>query len=176
MFHLEFHLPYFVLKELKEGHPRQEVKTTAQREWIDLSFLEPDSSNSLDREPYGIYKAHFALAIQGFNNWRWTAFAFDNNHFDARFEHDLEEEDFSYDVPQEDLIVSGLDTIHDANKPTQDPREYFLRCVQSRMSLALEAWRYLIWRIQDSIEQYVRCSPDFPDFVPKHITYTTIGW
>lgn len=173
MFHLEFHLPYFVLKEQKEGHPRQEERTTMQREWIDLSFLESGSSNSPNRESYGIYKAHFALTIQGFNNWRWTAFVFDNNHFDERFEFDLEEEEFSYDSLQEDLIVSGQDTIHDANKPTRDPRVYFLICLQSRMRRALEAWRYLIWRIQDSIEHYVRSSPDFGQ---KRIAYANLGW
>jgi len=167
MFRLEFHLPYFVLREHRKGHPRQEGRTTAQREWIDLSFLEPNSdsptsSKSPKRWSYGAYKAHFALAVSGFNDWRWTAFAFDNNHFDERFEDDLEDEEFPYDTTQEDLIVSmALNSIHDANEPTRDPREYFLLCVQSRMRLAYEAWKYLNWRIEDSIQHYVRNSPEF---------------
>lgn len=151
-FQLEIHLPYFALIE---GPPRQSVTQRPPWKWIDLSFLGLEMPGSGDRSRFGIYQGHFALAISGSNNRRWTAISFENDPFSERFEKDLEEELFSYDAIQEDLIVSGH--VVDANKPVQDVRGYFLWILSGRSTQQLRFWDHLVLYLERSVDRYVRC-------------------
>lgn len=151
MFQLELHLPYFVWKE---GRPHTKSNTKTKFEWRDLSFLQAETPRSRRRKTFVAHQAHFSLTIYGFNDWRWVAYAFDNNHFDdERFEHDLKEETFSSVGFQEEPIIAG--TLHDANMPILDPREYFLRVTQSRLRQVLNYWQDIVSHIKRNIDEYV---------------------
>lgn len=146
MFQFELHFPYFALKE---GPPKQESDPKAPKKWIDLSFLETDESHG--GTTYGLYQAQFSVVIYGMNETRWTAYAFENNHFDERFENDLEEEEYSSLDFQEDPIAGELD----ANMPITNPRVYFLRIFRARISQILQFWGDVIGHIDDRVRDHV---------------------
>jgi len=149
MFHLELHLPYFVLRP---GPPPREVNIKRRSQWIDLSFLQTDSK-SKSQEIRGIYRAHISLAIYGVSDIRWVAYAFDNNDFDDKEfdEEDSEDDGDHYKVFQEDPIASNGE--FDANAPIWDSREYFLMIFQNRIAKVLTEWEYLVRWVERNIER-----------------------
>jgi hypothetical protein len=102
-----------------------------------------------------MHEAQSSLVIYGSDETRYTACAFSDHYFDVE---DLLDEVFSYDGIQEDPIawnteIDGM--LPDANKPIWNPREYFMRMLEIRISHVGQEWTYLIRHVERCINQHV---------------------
>jgi len=126
-------------------------KGAPQRKWTDLSFLRTPTPEFQHKEKDGIYETQISFVISGPDNGQWVAYAFVDTNFD---DSDLEDEDFSYEGFQKDLIASNGEL--DANFPIRNPRLYFLRIWKVRMAQVLREWQRIVRTVECSIKQYVR--------------------
>jgi hypothetical protein len=147
LFQMELHIPFFAFREYPS--PTEDVGGSPQREWTDLSFLNPNS-----RAKCGICKAQFSLVICGSNYRRWAGYVFLKGDFDG-------DKDFLEEVHEDPIALDGqLDTnitAVDVHIPIWDPREHFLMMFKSRISHVLKEWEALVRMLQYCIEQNVCC-------------------
>jgi hypothetical protein len=138
------HIPYFALRAspLPKPSPRTAVHSNPPRQWMDLSFLEIQ-----DQKKFIMHEAQITFLICGSDDQRWAAYAFDDTHFDEDYFGDGT---FSYEGIQDDPIARGK---IDANLPIGDPREYFLMIFDIRLTQVREEWKYLVRRVELSINK-----------------------
>ena len=123
-----------------------------QNAWMNLSFLQTESSTSKGNKIYSIHRAQISLVITGYNDRRWVAYAFQNNTFDIE---DFDDETYRcYEGFQEDPIASNGQV--DANNPIWNPREYFALIFEYKLAGVLTEWEDLVRLLERSIQEYVR--------------------
>ncbi|KAF2189216.1 hypothetical protein K469DRAFT_563071 [Zopfia rhizophila CBS 207.26] len=157
IFRLECHIPYLALRT--STMPSTEsilagVETKPRRKWFDLSFLKTSHPKELEKQRIGVYEAQISVVTCGSDKSKWATYAFVDTEFDGE---PLEEGDFDYEGMHEDPIVSESDGQINANHPIQDAREYFLLVVEKRMAQVHREWKYLVQKVEESIEKFV-CS------------------
>jgi hypothetical protein len=150
-FQLDLHLSFFILaKSLPPTEPLKKFNAKPQRRWIDLSFLKLDMWESHNQEPkkvWGIQEAQFSLVVAGSDNSRWVGYAFVDAEIDG-----ILAESFDEDMDHDQIAAGELQ----ANKPIWMPRDYFLRVFQIRVEYVRKQWEYLIYKMERSVNQYVR--------------------
>lgn len=148
---MEFHIPYFALRSSSPKDYPQTVANSPLRERIDISFLQMKYPNSLCDEKNTIYEAQFSFVICGEDDTRWVAYAFADTALD---DDNLADNGFSDEAFRPDPI---LPSHLDANLPIWDPRHYFLRILEFRITQLLSEWEYLVRTIERRIRRYVCC-------------------
>jgi hypothetical protein len=150
-FHLDLHLPFFQLRE--STPPKQSVgkaNTKPRRQWTDVSFLKVNTSNSQDQEQkvvWGIREAQISCVVAGSDDWRWVGYGFVDTEIDGLLT-DLSEDGLSFD-----RIAAGE---LEANIPIWRPRDYWLKVFEIRIEQVRKEWKYLIHKVELSVNQYVR--------------------
>jgi len=133
--------------------PRKGVNNKPPRTWTDLSFLNIQTSHLQNQKNCGIYEAQTSFVACGPDNRRWTGYAFVDNWYGSE---DLEDKDFCYEGFHEDPIASsGSLTIHNANHPVWNPREYFLMAFAANLAPVQGEWEYLVRTVERSIKSHV---------------------
>ncbi|KAF2707121.1 hypothetical protein K504DRAFT_447157 [Pleomassaria siparia CBS 279.74] len=172
IFRLEFHLPYSVLRELSTPLSSHFVPGTSDKfriNWRDLSFLRGQSTKKAGQTTLATQDAHICLAVCGIDHTRWNCYAFVDTKFrdELAGQKDEDEDDDENDENTDDEDAPGLEP-HDpiaadsdgvtifADKPIWDPREYFLRNVDTRMKQVLREWRHLVQNVKTSVENYTK--------------------
>jgi len=154
---MELHFPYYELKEVSS------TSSTPRERQIDVAFLNSDSICPQHSSKYGIYAARFSLLISGRDHVRWTAHAF----FDHANAEELYEDDCEH---EEDPIASPLEAdqnsvIVSANRPIYNPREYYLRVLETRSATIVVQWRAVVSWLEHKTREYVCpniCSDNAP--------------
>jgi hypothetical protein len=150
-FQLDLHLPFFLLrKSAPPKGPLGKINTKPQRRWIDLSFLQLDTSESQEQEPkevWGIYEAQTSCVVTGWDEWRWIGYGFVDTEIDG-YLIDLSKDDLGFDQ-----IAAGE---QEASKPLWRPRDYWLKVFEIRIEQVRREWEYLIHKLEPSANQYVR--------------------
>jgi hypothetical protein len=121
-----------------------------------VTLLTRDNKGSKSQERYRLHRAHISFVIHGFDEWNWTAWAFEDT------DHELpESDDLAVDaevgddeaVLIEDPIACGL---LDANDPIWRPREYFTKVLEIRIKKVREEWDALVHMLQHDRNENVR--------------------
>lgn len=182
---MQLHLPYLALREMTqhaEQYPANVWNRKPPRKLIDISFLNIPK-RQVDAK-FIVHEAQISLVICGSDETRWVGYAFVDTDFNAHDcscgyyeqsnrdqqeeesgdrngrEHEEEEDVGDEDTDElqfnEDPIASdrrGNDVGTD--HPIWNPREYFLRNVDFRMSQVLKEWIHLIRTVEASVEEWV---------------------
>jgi hypothetical protein len=165
VFRLEFHLPYFAFRNCpleqssdeKKYLGKANAKSRRRTRYRDASFLRLDSTDSSDSDEQGsnenwsLYECHTSVVITGKDNWQWTAYSFADTDSDTQHEH----------IDSFDSIL-GLG----ADNSILRPRDYFLVLLQIRVEEVTEGWKYVVFKLEGSVKQYVGA----PDSNPYSIS------
>lgn len=143
MFELAFHLPFKALRTaFQPSDPRAQ----------DVSFLNWDYT-----EPIHIYSGTYSCTISGFDNWHWVAYCF----IDTYHGGDLDTRESAEAFHDDALGSSGMSldpccngAYTDSVVAIPDPRQYFLKVLEARLSMVVQEWRNVIQRIECSTEMY----------------------
>ena len=142
MFELAFHLPFKALQAFHEGE-------TTKRIWRDVSFL-----NSDDETPEYIFSETCSFVIIGPDRWRWVAYWFGGTAHDLCLVDDEPIEDWSEDLQGlTGTCGQYFTSLMDRNREP-NPRDYFLRVLEMRLSLIADEWGNIIMKIQRSTDAY----------------------
>ena len=165
MFHLAFHLPYYVWRGSKKAHEdhRRDANASPLRQSQDVSFLSWKNSES----PGFLYEAQISCVVAGSDEWRWVAYCFVDTYFDAAEE--AKETVLSYH--EDSLVDQGMRAdpftfgVADADNPIQKPREYFLMVLHIRIDQVKREWQQVVAKVQQSIREYMQVRSLF--FLPS---------
>lgn len=97
-----------------------------------------------------------SCSVSGPDNSRWTAFFFGDNHFEPQ------NDNYGSVETYQSMEDSGMrmDPLcrgrYDANKPEWDPREYWLRILESQLRHYLREWKKLTAYMESYVETNVR--------------------
>ena len=161
MFQLAFHLPYYCWRSSQkacEDH-RRDVNARPLRQSRDVSFLNWERSGSSDF----LYEAQISCVVAGSDEWRWVAYCFVDTYFDAAEE--TKESVLSYH--EDSQIEEGMraDPLTrgkaDADKPVQNPKEYFLIVLRYRIAQVKREWQQVVAKVQKSIREYIQVRSPF---------------
>ena len=178
--------------------PPGKRKHTARGVLSDLNFLGLSHLTGKARD-FSIERSQFDVVICGWDDTKWTAYAFGNRAqteddvSDEEGEDEEEEEEVGEEegdnieieehkqqeqngpeAPIEDPIATDHRRVIPADPPVADPRLYFLIIVESVMPKVAQAGHVLIFRIEESIEEAV-CDFQFTnccllDYIPQELT------
>ncbi|KAH6720868.1 hypothetical protein BKA61DRAFT_668764 [Leptodontidium sp. MPI-SDFR-AT-0119] len=153
-FTLDFHLPYYVLRESKKSWRDTREKSNGEplRQFWELPFLSMPTNNkptSTD-ERYCLYEAMTSVGVTGNDHWTWAAYGFVDTYFDSRESVDGYHEMIGRRWGRADPLADGQ---INADEPLWDPREYFLKVVEIRTGLALMEWSQIINRMEREVQQ-----------------------
>jgi len=160
MFQLAFHLPYYVWRsspKAREDH-RRDANASPLRQSQDVSFLNWKSFGP----PGFLYEAQISCVVAGLDEWRWVGYCFIDTYFDA--EDDKETVQSYY---KDSLADEGMSTdpftfgIADADKPIQEPKEYFLMVFRVRIDQVKREWQQVVAKVQQSVRDYVQVRSPF---------------
>jgi hypothetical protein len=94
--------------------------------------------------------------VTGSDEWRWVAYCFVDNYFDATEE--ARETVLSYH--EDSLVAEGMRAdpltfgVTNADNPIQKPKEYFLMVFQIRIKQVKREWQQVVQKVQQSIREY----------------------
>jgi hypothetical protein len=166
IFRLEFHVTRLTLTSTSPMH----YEYTTRGVFSDLAFLKMDHPTGKARD-FSIEKSQFGLLICGWDDAKWTAYAFGNRapieDVDAdddcemeedfhQEQHEQEEQVTPEDVPKEDMIASDYRRPYPVDPATTDPRLYFLIVVESIIHMVAEDGAKIMCRLEESVERSVR--------------------
>lgn len=164
---MAMHFPIFSLRLYPTSVARHELSSNR---WIDLSFLKIRKRKPTvpTQKEYAIRETQLSIVICGHDRFQWTAYAFDDTMDPDCSEQDFNDrfpprQDSSEVTPSEgahDLIAwEDFENVMDPNRPFWDPREYFIRILQSRAAQLSKEWDELAARIVKGIEEDIEvCS------------------
>jgi hypothetical protein len=137
--------------------------------------LYPASAESDDHASSDLVEAHFSLTVCGVNNTHWTAYAFvDRCIDDSEYNDAIEVEEDIYDdlggindIKDDETFEEDKDEItedpiiaesshSEADRPIEDPREYFLHVFETRIRQAWREWESVISMMERVIKEHVR--------------------
>jgi hypothetical protein len=165
-FRLEFHVTRLALNSTPPGHG----KHTARGVFSDLAFLNILHPTGKRRD-FRIEKSQFGLLICGWDDTKWTAYAFGNRaaveDVDADDECEPEEDvhqeqqgpeehDAPEDIPSEDMIATDYRRHFSVDPATTDPRLYFLIVAESIIHMIAEDGAKIMCRVEESVARSVR--------------------
>ncbi|KAF2684746.1 hypothetical protein K458DRAFT_487060 [Lentithecium fluviatile CBS 122367] len=156
MFQMELHMPQYALRTHFPSQP--DTMNSKCRKWRDLAFLIHDFPGSQQEGCLCLYEAHFAVALCGTDERRWTAYCFEDSAFDS--DRELNESDFCYSTINADPIAS--DGVTDGNRPLWDPREYFLAILRIRIDQIRNEWICTVRTIESIVHEYTDGDLSFP--------------
>ena len=144
--------------------PSGQRKNTARGVLSDLTFLNLSHPSGKSCGLI-IEKSQFDLLICGWDDTKWTAYAF-GNRAQTEDEHEPEEDiqneqndqaeqehlDVPEDEPNEDVIATDPRRVIDVDPPIRNPRLYFLFVIESVIHMAAEDGAKMVCRIEENIE------------------------
>lgn len=149
-FSLEAHLPYLAYRasRLPRLDPRQGLDGHRLRNChlLGSTSLQDPGIASGGLKDY-FYEAQVSIVVTGFDEWKWTAYCFE----DAYFEDD--EHRKKREVDQGTALNPLSVEKHCLDTPIWDPREYFLSVFAARVEKATQEWSNLISRVLESLER-----------------------
>lgn len=159
MFELAFHLPFKALRTASKERPPD---PSGQ----DVSFLNQD-----DAAPVCIYTSTYSCAITGPDRWRWVVYCFiDTAHdeFLGSRESAYTHHEDSCNMAAGDVADTYLDPCCNGTETVEtfgpDPRGYFLRVLEVRLSMTIREWARIAHKIQESVEIFEKVC-EKPDLV-----------
>jgi hypothetical protein len=147
---MEFHLPYFALRNYPQPKESNKARSKGLRKCKDLLFLKGENPQSEAQEKWYLHQAHISCVVFGFDHWNWAAHGF----FDTGQRHENSKDEVtSSEEFNADPIARGLD----ANMPIGEgkPREYFLKAFEIQLKPYHEEWRALVRELTKIISEYV---------------------
>lgn len=150
-FQLEFHVPFPTLRCMHK--PFSQGSVIREKTWLDVRFLGMVCDNKGRACQWDLYEANISVVISGWDHCRWVSWTFSNTHSDPTCRKDDDELREDYCATDGNGPNNGK--VIEADSPTWDPREYWLRVVNIRMSLICEEWRWLIMNIARHIDAWV---------------------
>jgi hypothetical protein len=165
VFRLEFHITRLTLTSSPTGH----CEHTARGVFSDLAFLNIFHPTGKPRD-FSIEKSQFGLLICGWDDAKWTAYAFGNRApiegIDAdddseagedahQEQHEQEDQVAPEDVPKEDMIATDYRRPYPVDPATTDPRLYFLIVMESIIHMVAEDGAKIICKLEESVESSV---------------------
>lgn len=158
MFHLTFHLPHYVWRKSPKAHEdhRRDANARPLRQSWNVSFLDWTSS-----EPSSfLYEAQISCLVAGTDKWKWVAYGFVDNYFEA--EEDGKETVQQYHQDSLDEDGMRVDPLTFGNceleKPIWNPRVYFLMVLKMRLRQVKNEWQQVVAKVVESIRDYIRVS------------------
>jgi hypothetical protein len=157
MFQFAVHLPYFVWRRKECQDHRRDTNDSPLRKTQNVSFLNwknPDRSGFL-------YEAQISCVVSGRDQYRWLAYCFVDNYFDAGEEEresvlSYHENSLGEDGTLMDPLTYGSST---EDKPIERPREYFLEVLQARLGQVQREWQQVVAKVEQSIREYEEVWP-----------------
>ncbi|KAH7333039.1 hypothetical protein BKA65DRAFT_564042 [Rhexocercosporidium sp. MPI-PUGE-AT-0058] len=153
-FTLDFHIPYYVLRESKKSWSDTREKSNGEplRQFWELPFLSMSRNNKLicTDERYCLYEAMTSVGVTGNDHWTWAAYGFVDTYFDSRESVDGYHQMKGRRWGRADPLADGQ---INADEPLWDPREYFLKVVEIRTGLALMEWSQIINKMEREVQQ-----------------------
>ena len=154
-FQLEFHVPFPTLR-CTHGATSLDGISNGGKAWLDVGFLGVKCDEDQPNEPcsWTLHEANVSVVVCGWDHWRWVGWAFSNIVSDptSRDEEapEVAEDHFATDG-------SGPEDVRfvDSNDPIWEPREYWLRIVNIRMSMIHKEWKWLVCNVEQCIEAWV---------------------
>jgi hypothetical protein len=148
VFTLDFHIPYYVLRESKElfKDTRRKFDGKPLRQSWDLPLL----PTSTDRR-HSLYEAKISVAVAGIDCSAWIAYGL----VDTYFESDESVDRYHQWKGRQGRADPLADGQIDANNPIWTPREYFLKVFEIRINQVRKEWRRIIDKVEDEVKQYV---------------------
>ncbi len=136
--------------------------------WDDLTFLPLSIGCGKQTGRYSIYKAMTTVVISGPNHFKWHGYAFGNpgpkdahseeykkekdDASDAGDDDDEEADDPDFFEEEEDVFATGgCELVTNPGVVVWDPRAYFLRAFQVRMSVVVVASEYLVRHLEAGV-------------------------
>jgi hypothetical protein len=147
-YQLEFHIPYFAMRRFRPSQESTGRKTRTHRGWMNISFLETKRVDSGLGLICGIHQAQISVTICGTDNSRWTAFCFEDRHFDE--DGELGDDEHT-EIHQSDQVARGA---FGAENTIWDPREYFIRVLLIRMRQVHREWLNLVRFVESGIKEH----------------------
>lgn len=137
--------------------------------WINLEFLNMSPESGRGGRAYWIHKAQVSFVIHGSDDTRWTAYAFvdteskslcgkrieEQEMGDTDTDDGQEADDDDDDGVNEDPIAhdrSSSDVV-DADKPTWDPRMYFIMVFDHRSNRMAQEWKKIVKALDRAIKR-----------------------
>lgn len=144
MFELAFHLPFRALRPLRDGEQHKDSRN--------VSFLDFEG-----RESTVMVSSSYSLALAGVDIWRWIAYCLIDTHHDE-FNEDRESAEGIYSEIRD--IGARFSPCGNAefNDPGPEPRLFFLRTLETRLTMVRDEWMQVVQRLQRSIAQYEQVS------------------
>jgi hypothetical protein len=153
-FALSFHLPFYGLRRHeKPGRLRKDGRLFPDGEPLrhseDISFLDRSSSQAV----ISLYEAQISCTVFGTNDRRWDATCLVDTYHE---EEELGESVLDYHEAatvhgwHEDPLIMGT---FEAGG-IQDPREYFLRILHTRLKQGKSEWAEVVGTLQGSTYMY----------------------
>jgi hypothetical protein len=154
MFHLAFHLPYYVWRPSQKSYPehRRNRNEVPWRHSQDVSFL----TLGTDETPGFLHEAQISSAVAGSDDWRWVAYCFIEAYFDqvdkgkeTALEH---HNDSLHEMGmQPDPFTYGVTKMDDSSS---NPREYFLTAFRYRLNQVKREWQQVVDKLDQSIRRH----------------------
>lgn len=145
-FQLEFHIPYFAMRRSRPEKTFAERRQRNHRGWMNMAFLDTLELDPETDGVCGIHQAQISVAISGTDNSRWTAYCFEDRHFDEDGPFGDDEQTSDH---QSDQVARGD---WGAETTIWDPREYFLRVLLMRMRHVKREWEEVVFFIESGIK------------------------
>jgi hypothetical protein len=117
-------LPFYAWRSSEKAHEdeRRDANARPLRQSRDVSFLDWDSSGSSSF----LYEAQISCVIAGMDEWRWVAYCFVDTFFESDEAKETVESYYEDSQIEEGMLTDPLTLGEkDANRPTQNPRDYF---------------------------------------------------
>jgi hypothetical protein len=158
-FRLELHVTYLTLR----SQAADQIKAPAVgpwRRWTVFGFLDGETTDNMS-SIYVISENKHSVAISGTDSSNWVGYAFSafetqngapRGHTPGDGEYN-EKNDWAnddLDEPMHDIFSPEDDGLHHPENVLWDPRKYFLRAAMTRMTLAVNEYKYLV----QSLEMY----------------------
>lgn len=146
-FRLILDISYYALRQRGATRLKPSCPIPKSREWIDLSFLGPDTSKC-SGATQGLYKSQLSLVVSGCHDLRWSAYCFVNAY---------EAETESFEDDSEDKVL--IDRLHGGTRPLlnaiSDAREYYLAVAEERLPQIMDEWSDTVTHVERCIRDHV---------------------
>ncbi len=157
IFQLTFSFEYFVLRSSSSFIDSRKFKGKPLRYSQSLSFLAgksiPSQKTSNSNQSDYLYQGQMSCVVSGIDKYKWIAYLLADTY--------LESGDQSFvEYLHDDYLEGGLrrdpltDGVCDAEIPTWDPREYFLKVLEIQSTKVRQEWVNLVDSLQRIIREY----------------------
>jgi len=161
-FQLEFHMPFLTLREWVDSE-RSHVEASVNT-WPELGSLHIDCHEHARTCRHVIREANVSVVVCGWDNSKWTCWAFSNTHDDPTARDDDVAEEFGI-LPEDYIAADGSGPadgkIIDMENPIWCARSYWVKVVAIRMRVVVKEWTWLVRSTDADVKAWV----SIPDLV-----------